>query len=580
MAIVSVLAQGSLSLKIVPTDQPVKVLESIDAKIRRNFSDTLSLRTALQDWILELHGQAYLEASIDALVGVADQFTAFLHLGKQYRWAALENGNVDPLFLDKIGYRDRLYRDKPFSYRQVQDLLQDLLTYAENNGYPFAKVYLDELQIGEDEIGAKVMLEKGPFVTIGTIELIGDLRLSKVYLSRYLGFASGDPYNRERILRIRDRLRELPFVQLQSDPVVAFRGENANVQLFLNNRSASRFDFLIGVLPNSNQTGRLLVTGDFTAELQNQFGLGEKIFVAFEQLRPQTQQLDIQFNYPYFLDLPFGADLNLDLYRRDTTYLDLNFDLGLQYFFTGRDYIKAYTKNYSSTLLTVDTQRIRLTGELPDTLDIRRTAFGLEYYHEAFDYRFNPRKGWSFFLRADAGVKRLPRNNLIDELDIEDPYNGLPERSFQYRIQAGLEKFFPISQQSTVMASLRGGYIISNEGTLANEQFRIGGARLLRGFDEEFIFATNYTLATMEFRLLLGQNSYLYTFADLARVDNETIKTLPGTNTVNLPYGLGAGITFETAVGLFGISLAFGGDEETDVDLGAPKVHFGYVSRF
>lgn len=573
-------AQDSYSLKIIATDQVKPLPEDLYDDLPRHFPDSLSVSSALRDWISALHREAYLEASIDTLLRVGQEYLAFLHLGKPYRWASLSNGNIEPVFLDKVGYRDRLYSNRPFAYPQAAELLEALLEYAENNGYPFARVYLDDVEIDKDQISAKLMMEKGPLITIDQIEVVGDLRLSEVYLSRYLGLSAGDLYRRDRVLRIRDLLRELPFVQIQSDPVIAFRGDKATVRLFLANRTASRFDFLIGVLPNSRQSGRLLITGDFNAELQNQFGAGERIFVAFEQLRPQTQQLNLQFNYPYLLDLPFGADFSFDLYKRDTTYLDLNVDFGIQYLLSGRDYLKAYGNNYSSTLLTVDTQRIRQTGLLPDTLDVRRTGFGLEYFHEALDYRFNPRKGWSFFLRAGAAIKRLPRNNLIRQLDIADPYDGLPERSFQYRILSRITTFLPLFKQSTLKIALQGGYIISDLGLLANEQFRIGGARLLRGFDEEFIFATNYTLATLEYRLLIGQNAFLYTFGDLARVDKQTINTPDGVTTVDFPYGLGAGITFETSVGLFGVNLAFGADRQTQIDLGAPKVHFGYVSRF
>lgn len=580
LTIQPVYSQSSFILRIVTTDQSAPLPETLTEDLPDNFPDSLSLRSALQEWVFDLHARAYLEASVDTLARIDSSYIAFVHLGQRYQWASLRNGNVDPVFLDQVGFRDRLYAGRPFSYEQVAKLQSKLLEYAENNGYPFARVYLDSLQIGKDRIAAALMLEKGPLVTIGEIEVVGNLKLSPVYLSRYLGLAAGDLYRRDRVLRIRERLRELPFVSIQADPVVAFRGETANIRLALANRSASRFDFLIGVLPNSRQSGRLLITGDFTAELQNQFGMGERLFVAFEQLRPQTQELNLQFNYPYLLDLPFGTDLSFELYKRDTSYLDLNLDFGVQYLLEGRDYLKAYGSSYTSTLLTVDTQRIRRTGILPDTLDVRRTGFGLEYFHEALDYRFNPRKGWSFFLRAGAAVRRLPRNNLISQLDIEDPYQGLPERSFQYRLLSRISTYLPLFQQSTLKLELQGGYIISNLGLLANEQFRIGGARLLRGFDEEFIFATNYTVATLEYRLLIGQNAYLYTFADIGRVDNRTIKTAADATPVDFPYGFGAGITFETSVGLFGINLAFGADRQTKVDLGAPKVHFGYVSRF
>lgn len=579
LVILPLMGQENYSLKVIITDQEKGQTTGISTP-EGTYSDTLRLRTTLQEWIIDLHGRAYLEASVDTLASIGRQYIAFVHIGKTYRWADLQNGNVPPVFLDKIGYRDRMYRNRPFEYVEVQQLMSRLLEYTENNGYPFAAVYLDSLQIGADQIAAKLMLDTGPLFTIDDLEIAGDLRLTPTYLRRYLGLQAGDLYSRERVLRIRDRLRELPFLTLRSDPVVGFRGERAVIRLDLANRPASRFDFIIGVLPNSDQSGRLLITGDFTAEMQNQFGLGERIYAAFEQLRPQTQQLDLRFNYPYVFDLPFGLDLNFDLYKRDTTYLDVNTNVGVQYLLSGRDYFKAFGSSQTSTLLNVDTMRIRQTGQLPDTLDVRRSTFGLEYFHEALDYRFNPRKGWTVLLRAGAGLRRLPRNNLINQLDIPDPYGGLPERSFQYRLEAQLAAYLPLFQQSTLKLGVQTGFLISDVGILANEQFRIGGARLLRGFDEEFIFATNFAVATLEYRLLLGQNAYLYTFGDLARVDQRTLKSLPEANTINFPYGLGAGITFETPVGLFGISLALGADRRTQIDLGAPKVHFGYISRF
>ena len=110
-----------------------------------------------------------------------------------------------------------------------------------------------------------------------------------------------------------------------------------------------------------------------------------------------------------------------------------------------------------------------------------------------------------------------------------------------------------------------------------NEQFRIGGNRLLRGFDEEFFFVTRYAVGTLEYRLLLGQNAYLYLFGDYAWALDKT----PERNETFFPYGIGSGITFETKAGLFGVSLAFGGiSGRQALDFASPKVHFGYVSRF
>ncbi len=55
----------------------------------------------------------------------------------------------------------------------------------------------------------------------------------------------------------------------------------------------------------------------------------------------------------------------------------------------------------------------------------------------------------------------------------------------------------------------------SSPNVFRNELFEIGGYKLLRGFNEESIYANSYEIGTLEYRLLTGINSYLFTFADI-----------------------------------------------------------------
>ncbi len=575
----AVQAQQPFTLRLLSLDQsPEYISERI--KLKTAFPDTASLHAALKEALSQLHNQTYLEASMDTLLRQDSVYTAFLHVGPPYSWAMLRNGNVDEGLLSQIGYRERLYRNKPFSTKGIARMQTLLLRQMEDNGFPFAQIRLDSIQIQAGQVAARLMLERGRFVPIKELKISGEVRISRVYLQNYLGVKPGTPYNRSKILRLRDRLQELPFLEAASDPYVTFGEDGAVVNLTLKQKRASRFDFLIGVLPNSAQTGRMLITGSFLGELNGQFGQGERIFAKFEQLRPQTQLLDLQFNYPYVLGLPFGADLQFNLYKRDTNYLDVSYNAGVQYLLEGGDYLKAFLSNRSSVLLNVDVAKIASQQALPDTLDVSRSAFGLSYVRRQLDYRFNPRRGWSLQFQADAGVRRIRRNNQIVNLDLGYLYDSLQQRSFQYRLACNLEGYLPLFRRTTFKTALQAGWIISNQGVYANEQYRIGGNRLLRGFDEELVFAVNYAVLTLEYRLLLQQNSYLYTFLDYARVDERTANTLPGIKTIDFPYGFGAGITFETSAGVFGVSLAFGSRKNNPIDFGAPKVHLGYVSLF
>ncbi len=562
-------------LRILPLDADSTFLKQ-RIKFTADHSDSVSIATTLRQVIQQLHKQAYLEASVDTLTRVGNIFVALLHLGKQYQWLNLQTKGVESTFLNLSGYRERLYSNKPLAVYQLQQLQDELLKSAENNGYPFAQVGIDSIRILQEKVWANLYLKKGQFVAIEKLEIEGSLRLSEAYLAHYLGIKAGSPYNHAQILRLRQRLRELPFANLVKDPLVNFAEDRARLKLFLDKRRASRFDFLIGVLPNSRQVGRLLVTGSFTGEFYNQLGKGERVFAQFEALRPQTQELNLQFNYPYLLNLPFGIDTKFNLYKRDTTYLDVEIDFGLQYLLEGGNYLKVFWNKRNSNLLNIDSTLLDNPLQLPPDLDVSYGNFGIEYAFQRLDYRNNPRRGWNLQLRGAAGTRQIKKNNRVEALSAQRLYDSLDLRTFQYRLSFRAERFFPIRSRSTLKIGMQGAYILSENPIYRNEQYRIGGNQLLRGFDEELIFATNYTVGTLEYRLLIGQNSYLYVFGDYAYVEDLNTQQKQR----DFPLGFGSGITFETRAGLFGVNLAFGTRQGVPLDFSAPKVHFGYVSLF
>ncbi len=544
---------------------------------KNTYGDSVAMQLALTSLVRELRSNSYLEASLDSLYRQDSlNFRGFLHIGKTYDWLYLRANDILDSWLRRSGYKARLYEGRPFSFPTFYRLREKLLRQAENNGYPFAQVQLKEIEIRDNEVSATLDLKRDSLILTEKIKVNGDVKISNLYLENYLDIHPGLHYNGRKVRAVKDRLNELIFLGITKDPTVTFVENRAVINLFLEERRSSRFDFIIGVLPNSQVGGRLIITGDFKGELQNQFGQGERIYAAFEQLRPQTQKLDLQFNYPFVAKLPFGIDFKFDLYKQDTTFLDLEYDFGIQYLFEAGNYIKAFWRNQASNLLTIDTQAIAEQQTLPASLDYGIASFGLAYQQQKLDYRFNPRSGWSVFLRGDAGFKKIRRNNKIESLAVEGLYDTIPERIFQYQLDAVLAAYLPVFDNSTIKFGLSGGGIFSDNPIYRNEQYRIGGNRLLRGFDEASIFVTRYLLFTTEYRLLIGQNSYLYTFGDFAYVQDLT----PTTRTDDRPLGFGVGITFETKVGLFGFSLAYGKQKQNALNLDTPKIHFGYVSLF
>jgi outer membrane protein assembly factor BamA len=575
---------------LVPTDAKASVLERLDIATSRPVVDSLEVASELRRSIGQLQANAYLEASVDSLQWGGDAVRAFLHLGPRYEWAVLENGNVPTDILDRVGFQDRLFRGKPFHYSELRNLQEKLLQQAENNGHPFAMAWLDSLRLMPNGgVYARLFLDAYREISIEQIRIEGDAKIQTAYLENYLEIPLGSAYNQARIKDIPRRLRDLPFVEMERPPQISFRGDAATITLFLKKKKASQFDFILGFLPRNTtntpeESKRLLVTVSLNANAQNLLGAGERIHIKFQQLQPLTQQLDLQGTYPYVLGWSFGVDGKFALYKRDTSYLDLESDLGVQYLLGGTDYLKAFWNKRGTTILSVDADRILQQMKLPDRLDTSYSSFGLEYNRQRLDYRFNPRKGWAALLRGAAGYKNIEKNSRIlslrsadmPQFDPESLYDSLQLRTFQYQLSAKGESYVPIQKRSVLKFGVNGGAILSKTPVYANELFRIGGNKLLRGFDEEAISASSYLVGTLEYRFIIGTNSYLYVFGDYAYLQSKTVET----SLADRPLGLGAGVTFETRAGVFGLSYAIGKRLGNPFDFRAAKIHFGYVSYF
>ena len=523
-----------------------------------------------------LQGASYLEASVDSIRKTDSLWKAWLHIGPSYHWEGLAPGPVPPQALRSAGYRKEQWVGSAVERASLDRLLQRLLDYAVNTGFPFAQTGLGNKTFSPGHLRAELTWDPGPQIMLDTFVLLGGSPVKNQFLRAYLGLRPGNLYRQADVARLRERLRALPYLQLRKDPEIRFSGNTGEVLLDLAPRNASRFDFLLGILPNNVQLNRLLVTGTLEADLWNPLGGGERIYVRFEQLRPQTQRLDLQGNYPYPAGLPLGVDMRFHFYKRDTTFLDAEADIGLQALVEGNDYMKVSWIQRSSRLLGFNSRPLLENKKLPANLDIRTRFFGFEFSRQRLDYRFNPRSGWAARAGISAGIKQVIPNGRILDLGLGGLYDSIVLRSGQYRTELRAEIFRPLLRRATFRYAFHGRWLLSRQPVLRNEQYRIGGNRLLRGFDEEFFQVTHFAVNTFEYRLLLGENSNLYGFLDAAWAEDSSTE---GIN-VFYPYGFGAGITFETQAGIFGVSVAVGTRWGEPLNLNSPKVHLGYVGLF
>lgn len=541
---------------------------SRSAKLPKQVVDSPAGVKACQNFLISLYDNGYLAASFDSIYIKDGRFNAFLNIGQQYKWASLTT-SINKSIFNEAGIRLSLENKKPVSSSAISTIVKRLLVWYNENGYPYAIVQLQRIEINEDQLSADLAVDEGPLFRIDTLVIKGSAKISVVYLSSYLSLKKDDLFNESRINKIGTRLKELPFVSEFKKSEVEFSENKARTIIYIDNKKASQFNGIIGVLPDGDKKGKVNVTGDIRLRLLNSFGHAELIDINWSNPQPKSQDLKVKLNYPFLFDTPFGLDLQLSLYKKDTTFLEFDRELGLQYYFQGNNFIKVYAGRKSSDLITVSGYQDVTT--LPPYADVTTNTYGLGGKIEHLDYRYNPRSGYTFELQAGAGNKVITRNSKINET----AYDSVDLKTTSYNGKGTADIYLPLSQRAVVNVGAIGAWLYSPD-IFENELYRFGGLKTLRGFDELSILASQLMIGKIELRYILEQNSYLALFANGAYYENHS----NGNFIHDTPFGFGAGMTFETKLGIFSFNYALGKQFDNPILFRAGKIHFGLVNYF
>jgi len=153
------------------------------------FSDSLTRHQAVQTYLGDLYSNGYLAASFDSLHYDTIKLAAYINQGKVYNWAHIDASQVDEGVLSRIGYRDKLYQNKPFNRLQLRSLQESILVHYENNGYPFTVVKLSDVGIEDENISATLNVRTNMMYKIDSVEIVGEANISPIYLYSYLGLS-------------------------------------------------------------------------------------------------------------------------------------------------------------------------------------------------------------------------------------------------------------------------------------------------------------------------------------------------------------------------------------------------------
>jgi len=534
-----------------------------------------------------LQAKGFVNASLDSISFDTASARLVIYLGQQYKWAHINTTAADPEILAISGWNEKLFANKPINFDQLKGFQENMLVYLENNGHPFARIYLDSINLIEDSVTASLIIDKGPNYKIDSIRVYGDAKISNTFLQRYLEIPNGSFYNREKLMRISKKIKELSFVEEEQPSNMSLLGSGSVLNLYLKQRRSSQVNAIVGFLPNNDQLSskKLLITGEANINLQNAFGGGEALGLNWQQLQVKSPRLNIFYRHPYLFNSPLGVDFSFDMLRKDSSYLNINLNLGASYVISESQSGKIFLQHLQTIISQggINEAQVIATKTLPDIADVSSLALGLEFEKNKTNYRFNPRSGYQYRLGGSGGSKKIKKNNEILELnDPADPsfdfdalYDTVKLKSYQLRLMGSVAKYFPIGKQGTFKTAINGGTIFS-DNIYRNELFQIGGYKLLRGFDEESQYLSQYAVGTLEYRYLIGLNSFFFGFVDGGWGRNNSNSS----KYTHSYIGAGLGLALETKAGIFNLAWAVGKRDDTPFNLRQSKIHFGFVNYF
>lgn len=530
----------------------------------------------------EAFDKGFLEFTIDYLTEVdSSHFEASIFLGKQYVWDKI---NLKILGPNIPNYLKPDLKNQIISSKQLYLLYNKVITYYQNNGFPFVQIKLDSLKLKDQALSGTLLIDVKKRIYFDTLSVSGQPRLKKYYLENYLSISKGNLYSEALFKAIERKIKELPFVQLTGKPSVRFSKNKAIIDIPVKHKSANFINGIIGILPNSNSKlnasdeSNLVITGDLKLSLGNIAKYGEKINLNWKRIQTGTQQLKLETEIPYLFKSHFGITHELDLLKQDTSYITFKNKIGVVYALNAKRNLQAFWENTGTNKLT----NAALNNTNLTSINSSSNSYGIEFLMDERDYKFNPRKGFLLKVFGKAGIKKLTGiasdgQILIPLSSTEDLTTSIsaPQTSNVYESKIQFEAFLPIFKVTTIKLATNNGWLY-NRYLLDNDLTRLGGFNILRGFDESSIFASTYSINTIEYRILFEQNSHLAIFYDQGILQKSTLIE----ETISFPFGFGVGVNFQTKPGIFSVSYAVGKQNNNPIDFSAAKIHFGFVNLF
>ena len=520
--------------------------------------------------LLKYAESGYVHARIDSLTYViaADSSRADVHLhiqaGTLVRSGVLEVTGIDSSQIETMKSRFASRPGRALDPVVAEQDLQDALLQLDKGGYPFARfeleaITIDSLDAATKGLGLRYRATNGPRLILSEIQIAGNQLTRQRVILREIRIRAGEPYTLQKVARIRSRLLRLGYFKTVAEPVIFYTsGNEGGLLISVEEGQTSRFDGVLGYTPGgADKKGYF--TGLIDISLGNLLGSGRALMAHWQKRDRETQDISLQYREPWLAGLPLHLGLGFAQLIQDTTYVqrDLNLDVAVP-----------LLENFS-VIAQINRRDISPDSLGSHLLGILRSrtlnaAIGIEY--DSRDDLINPRQGVYYATALQSG-----RKTNLGPAELLTP--EVRRTADNKKVSLDLEFYTQLFKRQILAWALHGRQIRSNEAYIpVSDQFRLGGARTLRGYREDQFRGSALAWTSLEYRYWMGRRSRAFLFADYGYIYGASAAGVSETTKA----GYGFGFRLETGLGVMGVD--YGLAQGDGVMMG--KIHVRLINEF
>lgn len=545
-----------LYLKIsgkTPTEN--KILEQID--YTEKFQDYLSLEKEVVSFLENIERKGFIESSIESFSKVNDStYIAEVNLKNTYSKIRI---HLPENFIDERNYDELQFYTSEITTTYIEtefeniayvlSYLNKLLTQVGNT---FATVQLKNISAQKDSeniLLADVHIDKGELRRITKINIEGYENFPSSFLKHTIDLKPGQLFDEEKLLEKSLLLENLGFVKNIKPPEILFTEDETEVFLYLEKNNNNIFDGIIG-FATDEESGNIEFNGYLNLVLSNNLNYGEKLIVNYKNDGNNQEQFFIRTELPFLFQSPFGLEAELSIFNRDTTFTSVEQSLLVNYQLNTKTKLFSGYKSFRSENLNNEAAAVNLIEDLTSRFGVIGFSYQQPQNNSLFPYK-----------------TIINNTNEFGKRDIK----GLNTNQIRTRLRG--EHLFNLNFQNSIFI---GGSMAAlfSENYFINELFRFGGITSIRGFDENSIDASIYSVLNTEYRYLLSSDSYIHSILDFAYFENSALH-IQG----NL-YSFGFGLGLQTKAGIFKLNIANGKQDSQSFRFSNTKIHLSLNAVF